>query len=103
MRRGLKSAVNWIPRIYESIHTYMISMLEHQASFFKDRELVAMFDNQKKYLLIHGNRSKYLMEAKATIKNILESMVCLMLKDTKVHVGTLMKYLKKASLYPVHF
>ena len=43
------------------------------------------------------------MEAKSTIKNILESMVCLMIKDTKVKDGTLVKYLKKASLYPVHF
>jgi len=43
------------------------------------------------------------MEAKSTIKNILESMICLMIKDTKVKDGTLVKYLKKASLYPVHF
>jgi len=53
--------------------------------------------------MVHGNKGKYLMEAKSTIKNILESMICLMIKDTKVKDGTLVKYLKKASLYPVHF
>ena len=53
--------------------------------------------------MLHGNKGKYLMEAKSTIKNILESMICLMIKDTKVKDGTLVKYLKKASLYPVHF
>ena len=81
----------------------MKSMMEHLSSFFKDRDLLAMFDQEGKYILVHGNRGKYLMEAKSCIKNILESMVCLFIRDTKINGTVLQKYLKKASLYPVHF
>ena len=42
------------------------------------------------------------MEAKATIKNVLESMVCLFVKDTRIEHRALTKYLKKAALYPVY-
>jgi cell shape-determining protein MreC len=44
MRRGIKSTTSWVPRIYESVQAYMESMVEHLSSFFKDRELIAMFD-----------------------------------------------------------
>ena len=43
------------------------------------------------------------MEAKSLIRNILESMVCLFIKDTQVEYKILAKYLKKATLFPVHF
>lgn len=62
-----------------------------------------MLDFEKRFVLVHGSRSKYLMEAKSSIKNILESMVCLMIRETKINGPVLVKYLKKASLYPVHY
>lgn len=43
------------------------------------------------------------MEAQAVVKNILESMLCLFVKDTQVDYKILPKYLKKATLFPVHF
>ena len=42
------------------------------------------------------------MDAKTTIKNVMESMVCLFVKDTRVDHRPLSKYLKKAALYPVY-
>ena len=43
------------------------------------------------------------MEAKAAVKNALESMVAFFVKDTKVDSKVISKYLKKATLYPAYF
>ena len=43
------------------------------------------------------------MEAKVLVKNIIESMVCLFIKDTNINGKLLVKYLKKATVYPVYF
>jgi len=43
------------------------------------------------------------MESKCTIKNVLESMVCLVIKNTQINDETLLKFLEKASTYPIHF
>ena len=98
-----RSANSYLPRIYEHIEKYIELMLQHNETFFQDRELVATFNERKNYVLIHGKRGKYLMEAKTLIKNIVESLVCLFVKDTHVEYKTMGKYLKKATLYPVHF
>ena len=55
------------------------------------------------FVLLHGKKSRNLVHAKVLIKNVLESMVCLFIKDTKIDHKKLGSYLKKATLYPVHF
>ena len=65
--------------------------------------MIITLDNKRRYILLHGKKTRHLMEAKAVIKNILESMVCIFVKDTTVEYKILAKYLKKATLFPVHF
>jgi hypothetical protein len=43
------------------------------------------------------------MDVKAKIQNALESMICIFIQDTVVDYKMTAKYLKKATLYPVHF
>lgn len=81
---------------------YVELLFTHYETFFKEREVIAMFDTSRQFVLLHGNRAKYIMEAKNTIKNVLESMVCIYLKDTRIDHKHMNKYLKKATLYPVY-
>ena len=55
------------------------------------------------FVLLHGIKGRNLIHAKNLIKNVLESMVCLFIKDTVIAYKKLGSYLKKATLYPVHF
>lgn len=37
------------------------------------------------------------------MKNVVESLVCLIIKNTVISDKTLVKFLEKASTYPIHF
>jgi hypothetical protein len=43
------------------------------------------------------------MESKNTMKNVVESMVGLIIKNTTINDKILVKFLEKASAYPIHF
>jgi hypothetical protein len=43
------------------------------------------------------------MECKTTIKNALESLVCLYVKETKIDHKVMQKYLKKSTVYPAYY
>ena len=101
--RYFKANNDWIPKIFEQVNSYLELVIQHLKSFFEERQLIVTFDTSRTNVLVHGNRPKYLMEGKANIKNALESMVCLFVKDTHIDGKTMLKYLKKATLYPVHF
>ena len=67
-------------------------IIENNTTFFKDRKLIVTLDNAQphpKYVMIHGNHSKYMMEAKILIKNTIESLICFFVKDVQVNVKTL--------------
>jgi hypothetical protein len=103
MHRRYLGSTNSMPKIYEHINEYILLMIQHQDAFLKERQVVAALDSTKAYILLHGTRARNLMEAKAAMKNVIESMVCLFIKDTPIDFKIMLKYLKKATLYPVYF
>lgn len=57
----------------------------------------------KTFIYLIGERQRYLMESKLTMKNVIESMVCLIIKNTLINDKILVRFLEKASTYPIHF
>lgn len=75
---------SWVAQVYKHVSAYLQLVLEHYYSFFKERQLVVCIGTLNTHLIIHGYRAKFLMEAKATLRNVLESMVCLFIRDTHI-------------------
>ena len=67
--------------IMKEFNVYLLKIIEHYDEFFKDRGVHVEINNPGTCVYIIGARPKYLMECKITLKNVVESMVCLVIKN----------------------
>lgn len=78
-------------------------IIAYYEKFFKERNVDVRLNKTGSFIMLHGSRTKYLMQSKFTIKNVIESMVCLFIKDTPINHKQMKKYLSKAVIFPTYF
>lgn len=90
--------------MHAEVGKFLESVILYYEDKFKERSVKAELNCDRSYVNIIGNKPADLMMAKTTMKNALESLVCLIFRNVgmeKEGEGRLREYLGNLSKYPI--
>lgn len=97
-----KSKFSQVEIILKEIRSYLEKMFEYNREMLKDKGVLSEINKTGNFVYLIGEKQSSLMQAKAVVKNVLESLVCLIVESTSVDLRVLSKFLEKAANFPIH-